>query len=199
MGATPAINRSYGRRRKSLRTQMEEESAINIRGQHQTFSKTPGINRSYGQRLMNAHANTDTEMSALTKTLDFGMDMGDDSPDPPKNDQFVDKIHSFGIEMELFAKQSPLKLSNTAQQQLQVAMEAIHKLEQILRKQPGDATIWGNANLEKRAKVSFAKQDRQNVFVGNDDDGKENDNNLLMNLMEESSDDDDNGTTDFLL
>merc|ERR1712129_358029 len=159
-----------------------------------------------GRRLMNAHANTDTEMSALTKTLDFGMDMGDDSPDPPKNeatssnDQFVDKIHSFGIEMELFAKESSLKLSNTAQQQLQVAMQAIHKLEQILRKQSVDATIWGNANLEQRAKVSFAaKQGRQNAFVGNDDDGKENDNNLLMNLMEESSDDDDNGTSAFLL
>merc|ERR1711971_265005 len=163
------------------------------------FSKTPGINRSYGQRLMNAHANTDTEMSALTKTLDFGMDMGDDSPDPPKNDQFVDKIHTWGSEMELFAKKSSLKLSNTAQQQLQVAMQAIHKLEQILRKQPVDATIWGNADLEQRGKVRFAAKQGQNVFVGNDDDGKENDNNLLMNLMEESSDDDDNGTSAFLL
>merc|ERR1712129_533365 len=131
---------------------------------------------------------------------------GDDSPDAPKNeakssnDQFVDKIHSFRTEMELFAKKSSLKLSNTVQQQLQIAMQAIHKLEQILRKQPVDATIWGNTNLEQRAKVSFAaKQGRQNVFVGNDDDGKENDNNLLMNLMEESSDDDDNGTSAFLL
>merc|ERR1711971_1204661 len=77
MGATPAINRSYGRRRKSLRTQMEEENAMKMRGQHQTFSKTPGINRSYGRRSLNKDADKGSSFFGVSKTLDFGMD--DDS------------------------------------------------------------------------------------------------------------------------
>merc|ERR1712129_344250 len=94
------------------------------------------------------------------------------------HDQFVDKIYAFKSEMESFATKSTLKLSITAQQQLEIAMNAIHKLEQILRKQP--------VNLERRA-----KQGHNVSFVASDDDGKENDDdNLLMDCVDDSSNDD---------
>merc|ERR1712204_126424 len=113
----------------------------------------------------------------VSKTLDFGMDNDSQNQAISNHDQFVDKIHAFKSEMESFATKSCLKLSITAQQQLEVAMNAIHKLEQILRKQP---------NLERRA-----KQGHNVSFVARDDDGKENeDDNLLMDCVDDSSNDD---------